>query len=340
MQETQILYGLDKLMKMRDDLYLGASDIKWTDYNLWEYGIYSISFSPWFSGTSYTVKQNSTPIVQKYGMDNQSELGQIVSILNNYFITEKARIAQDYDAILSELSFQLKQDYLYVPSELKQEVKSLFVAFPINQNGEKPKHKKFVPYDEQIPNYKFEMVAYICFASLLYGLTEYIVKDKSFLERYSEKYQDVTSLLQKDVKSVQAAIVPALNKPNFQKDEKHTQQVHTLKKTFARYAYDSKMLADIDDAAQLNSRFVDGATRFFDTSLPAYDKLVEFARWMREWRKMRPASGKYIMLPAAELLSNALGTDVQPKADDIKKYASIADYVKQRAKFVSQCKTL
>ena len=61
---------------------------------------------------------------------------------------------------------------------------------------------------------------------------------------------------------------------------------------------------------------------------------------MREWRKMRTASGKYIMLPAAELLSNALGTDVQPKADDIKKYASIADYVKQRAKFVSQCKTL
>ena len=70
----------------------------------------------------------------------------------------------------------------------------------------------------------------------------------------------------------------------------------------------------------------------------SYDKLVQIAQAMYDWRGgwHGPVYGKYVMYPVLVLFDNALAADVQTKADKIRKYRMIADYVQHRANFAKQ----
>ena len=107
-------------------------------------------------------------------MTRQDELGKIISNLNEYFKAERERISADYDKILYQLSAELRQNQQYIPSEFTEKVSELFSDFPDQQKT--IESVTFVPYAKQIPTYKFEMVEYLCNASIMYGLREYAMR--------------------------------------------------------------------------------------------------------------------------------------------------------------------
>ncbi|MBO7509056.1 MAG: hypothetical protein J6T57_02150 [Alphaproteobacteria bacterium] len=341
--EQQIIASLDKLMAERDSVREYPSRTEdWE--NLKITGVIDMDrlgkrkvFEKGLKG----VQAASLPMVQKYNMDSQSELGNIISDLNKYFKSQRKRIRKDYDNVLYQLSAELQQNQTYIPSEFDKQLSKLFSEFPVRETLVKP--VDFVPYKEQIPTSKFEMVTYLCLASVIYGSYENALDDKQkLLQKVGrETYTKGLSVFKKVIDEFQSLLLPALqqfeNQGNTKETQDYVKKISKLRKKLGEWEYGVTM----GDATRADGYFSNGLYDVSDQD-SAYDRLICIANWMYVWRSgwCGKVSGKYVMYPVLELFGNALASDVQSKADAIAKYRCIADYVNHRAAFAKQFSTL
>lgn len=341
MQEQQILKQLDELTNERTTiLETPTSTENWGTFKI--KGRQKFRYSPnplkIFEKGLPGVKAASLPMAQKYGMDSQSELGQIISDLNQYFKAERKRIGKDYDKILYQLSAELQQNQQYIPSEFDKQVSQLLSGFPAQQKDAEP--VQFVPYAKQIPAYKFEMVEYLCIASIVYGLQEYALDaEQKLSEERPYEYKKGIPVLNETATEFQSLLTPALQqlkategKPT-QEDDPATEMSTLCNEQLPEWNYSYR----IAEATKADGYFGNGIESVALKETP-YDKLVALANMMYTWRAgwCGQVYGKYVMYPVLVLADNALAADVQTKADKIRKYRMIADYVQHRANFAKQ----
>ena len=343
MQEQQLIVNLDNL----DNLIKERNSLMDEPWSTQDWGNFKIKgkidlymgkqnvFEKGLKG----VQEASMPMVQKYGMDIQSELGEVISDLNKYFKAERKRITKDYDNVLYQLNIELKQNQQYIPSEFKKVVSKLFSDFSDNKQVVEPVN--FVPYKKQIPAYKFDMVVYLCLASVIYGLYEYALdEEKTLLRKVEHEYKKGLPVIKKVTEEFQSLLLPALKQLNNPENTKETQdyveEISNLRKKLCKWDYRVTM----GEATKQDGYFANGI-RDISYADSAYDRLVSIANWMYTWRygRLGKVSGKYVMYPVLELFGNALASDVQAKADDIANYRRIADYVNHRLNFVKQVNT-
>lgn len=343
MQEQQLIIGLDNLIKERDSVIEQLTQTQdWK--NLKITGVIDLGgylgrrkiFKKGLKG----VQAASLPMVQKYDMDSQSELGKIISDLNKYFKTQRKRIAKDYDNVLYQLSAELQQNQQYIPSEFNKQVSKLFSGFPVREAPVKP--VDFVPYKEQIPTYKFEMVVYLCVASVIYGLYEYALDDrpKLSLKVGREKYTKGLPVFKEVIGEFQSLLLPALKQLDNPEDTKKQDDVKKISKLFEKIRK-WECRVTMAEATNQDGYFANGLSNVCYTH-SGYSRLIRIATWMYIWRSgwCGTVSGKYVMYPVLELFDNALASDVQSKADAIAEYRCIADYVNHRADFIKQVNTI
>ncbi len=354
MKDKQFLANLDQIIAEKDALDVMPAPKDWEKFSMQKETSYGVYIKPMF----FYVKQNGNKLAQKYNIDEQSELAAIISELNTYFTNAKANIAQQYDKELYRLSFSLRQNQICVPANFAEDVKKLNAEFPSDKNTKK---SRIMPYSEQIQDNKFEMVLYICSACLLYGMYEYALDNRedfekqylSYGEHISEPekqkrieqnkkdYADALNVLNHDVEICRKSLLPAMQQPNFQQGQKHSPDVHALKKLFARCWYDLETRTQttkglhLYDLNHMESGYHFNLYQFLDPALPVYDRIVNLAD--TTIYAIKHYNSSYFIYPVIELVMNAVGPEVQQQMDCIKKYTGIENYVKHRAAFMQQC---
>lgn len=342
-KEQQIIIGLDNLIKERDSVRKHPSQTEdWKNLKITgviDMGDY-LGRRKVFEKGLKGVQATSLPMVQKYNMDSQSELGSVISDLNKYFKNQRKRIRKDYDNVLYQLSAELQQNQTYIPSEFDKQLSKLFSKFPVREAPVKP--VDFVPYKEQIPTSKFEMVTYLCLASVIYGLYEYALDDKQkLLQKVGrETYTKGLPVFKEVIGEFQSLLLPALKQldnPENTTKQDDVKKISKLRNKLGEWDYRVTM----GEATRFDGYFANSLNDVASEE-SAYDRLLDIANWMYIWRSgwCGKVSGKYVMYPVLELFDNALASDVQSKADAIAEYRCIADYVNHRADFIKQVNTL
>ena len=127
-----------------------------------------------------------------------------------------------------------------------------------------------------------------------------------------------------------------MQQPNFQQGQKHSSDVHALKKLFARCWYDLETRNKTIKGLHLyDLNQIDKAYQFLNPDLPVYDRIVNLAD--TTIYAIKHYNSSYFIYPVIELVMNAVGPDVQQQMEAIKKYTDFDNYVKHRAAFMQQC---
>lgn len=284
-----------------------------------------------FTGGIDGLRKSSALMVSKYGMTSDNAIGSVISGLNEYFKSEQARITRDYDLILGELSFALDKAKKHIPANLMPDAKQLFAHYSPSAFARHRRPIKFVSYQHQIPSYKFEMVAHLCIASVLYGLYEYALDNSDRMAMDMEWLSNMQTLTGA-VAGYNALLYPALiDMQNSGGKKSKSEYVHQISKLRSDISQRDTAFA-IGNVANMG-HFVENNMHYIIRAWSSYERLFKIAEWMYNWRIAvnGELSGTYVISPVLELLDNALGAKLQIRADAIKKYKCISDYVSHRA---------